>query len=309
VMKRNIFLGLALLATVVGASTESLAQMDAVVQYNPNSIDPIPAYEHHYRTKVWRRVYLEEKQNKGFFAVNAEISKFVIDLVKNGEIEAFKTADLVNTTELKYTNEELRGLLLREEASTFEEWNPSTPYEAGNIVSFNGKKYAATYPSTGDNPEANAAGNWELNQSAGEAREYNAREMTSFQLVEDLIFDKRRGRLYHDIQAIEFIISDAESGAVKSFGWYRYKDLEAAFRKYPEKAIWVNRQNYAQNKNFADAFLLRLFKGYLTKVENPDDMDIIAMITSSGGNWREGVNETYRQENLLMEKEHNLWEF
>ncbi len=35
--------------------------------------------------------------------------------------------------------------------------------------------------------------------------------------------------------------------------------------------MWFNWQNAAQNKNFADAFLLRLFHGTIYKVQNPDD--------------------------------------
>ncbi len=306
-MKRK-FLHIALVVCLSFSTFVLRAQVEEVTQYNPNSIDPIAAYEHHYRTRVWRDVYLEEKQNKGFFAMKTELSRLVIDLIKSGEIEAYKTEDFVDTPELKYTGDELKGLLLREEAATYEEWNPSTPYDQGNIVTYNGKKYSAIYAHTGDNPEANAAGNWEVTE-AGEAREYDPREVSRFRLMEDVIFDKRRGRLYYDIQGIGLVIVDSEVGTVKSLGWYKYKDLEKLFRKYPEKAIWVNRQNYAQNKNFADAFLLRVFHGYLVKIENPDDLEIIAMIQSSGGNRFEGVYETYRQENLMMEKEHNLWEF
>lgn len=286
----------------------SNAQVDELVQYNPNSIEPIPAYEHHYKTRVWRDVYLEEKQNKGFFAMKTELSRFVIDLIKSGEIEGYKNEEFKDTPELKFANQELKDLLLREEASTFEEWNPSTPYEQGNIVSYNGKKYSATYPSTGENPETAGTGNWEVT-GAGEAREYDPREVSRLQILEDMIFDKRRGRLYYDIQGLQLIITDNETGAVKTLGWFKYKDLEKMFRKYPEKAVWVNRQNYAQNKNFGDAFLLRLFHGYLSKFENPDDMAIVEMILASGGNRFEGVYETYRQENLMMEKEHNLWEY
>jgi len=297
------------LVTLFSFSTFLLkAQIDEVTQYNPNSIDPIPAYEHHYKTRVWRDVYLEEKQNKGFFAMKTELSRFIIDLIKSGEVEAYKNEEFKDTPELKYPGEELKSLLLREEAATYEEWNPSTPYEQGNIVSYNGKKYSAAYPSTGDNPETSTLGNWEVTAEGG-AREYDPREVTRFQILEDVIFDKRRGRLYYDIQGIQLIIVDNETGAVKSLGWYKYKDLEKMFRKYPERAIWVNRQNYAQNKNFADAFLLRVFHGYLTKFENPDDQAIIEMILASGGNRFEGVYEMYRQEGLMMEKEHNLWEY
>src|SRR5687768_16719466 len=55
-------------------------------QYNPNSINPIPLYEQHYKVRVWRTVDLMEKQNKGFFAKNGEISKLLIDAILSGEL-------------------------------------------------------------------------------------------------------------------------------------------------------------------------------------------------------------------------------
>ena len=39
-------------------------------QYNPNSINPIPKYEHLWKKRVWVEIDLKEKQNKGFFSNN-----------------------------------------------------------------------------------------------------------------------------------------------------------------------------------------------------------------------------------------------
>ena len=52
-------------------------------QYNPNSINPIALYEQHYKVRVWRTVDLMEKQNKGFFAKNGELSKLLIDALEH----------------------------------------------------------------------------------------------------------------------------------------------------------------------------------------------------------------------------------
>jgi hypothetical protein len=117
--------------------------------------------------------------------------------------------------------------------------------------------------------------------------------------------------LYYDIQAFELAIpgSKTKTGFNTSLCWIRYKDLEKVFRAHPEKAIWFNRYNTAQNKNFADAFLLRLFKGALTKVENPDDETIAQIFINNGRPYREAVMAMEWNEMMLMEKEHNLWEF
>ena len=198
--------------------------------------------------------------------------------------------------------------LVRNQAIDYPEWNPSEATYQGDIRKFNGKNYEAQVDNTGVNPEESPNGEWAVTQQ-GMALTFEARDVTRLVVNEDLIFDKRRSRLYYDIQSISMQVFDDVAGFYKQVGIVRYKDLEAKFRQYPEKSVWFNRQNTAQNKNFADAILLRLFHGYITKVENPDDIDIIGMIQASGGNRFEGVYEVYRQENLLMEKEHNLWEF
>jgi hypothetical protein len=130
-------------------------------------------------------------------------------------------------------------------------------------------------------------------------------------MMEDMIFDRRRSRLYYDIQAFEIIVPGAKTttGIDNSLGWFKYKDLEKLFRNNIPKAVWFNRQNTAQNKNFADAFLLRLFQGSIYKVQNPDDETIDDTYRGNGRPYREGVWAREWTEMMLMEKEHNLWEF
>jgi len=41
-------------------------------------------YEQLYKVKVWREVRLDEKQNKGYFARNNEITKLIIDAINSG---------------------------------------------------------------------------------------------------------------------------------------------------------------------------------------------------------------------------------
>ena len=135
--------------------------------------------------------------------------------------------------------------------------------------------------------------------------------MNILRLVEDVIFDKRRSRLYYDIQAIQIIVpgSKTTTQVDEELGWFKYKDLERVFRNHPKKAVWFNRLNTAQNKNFADAFLLRLFHGTIRKIENPDDETIFEIYQGNGRTYREAVWATEWAELELMEKEHNLWEF
>lgn len=273
-------------------------------QYNPNSIDPIALYEQHYKIRVWRYIDLTEKQNKGFFAMNSEITRFILDLINSGELDVYKDDSL----KTKDTRENAMKQLERSQAVTYDPWDPATQYYQGDIRAYNGQNYEAQADNIGVNPDNAPNGEWAVTQQ-GKALSFGPRDVVRLELKEDLIFDKRRSRLYYDVQSVKLWAFDDIAGFNKPLGIVRYKDLEAKFRQYPAKAVWFNRQNTAQNKNFADAFLLRLFHGYIYKIENPDDLDIIAMIQASGGNRFEGVYEVYRQENLLMEKEHNLWEY
>ncbi len=72
-------------AEVESSEVAKAFQVEMEEQYNPNSINPIPKYEHHYKRRVWRTIDLREKQNKGFFANNGQITRLIINSVKSGE--------------------------------------------------------------------------------------------------------------------------------------------------------------------------------------------------------------------------------
>lgn len=281
---------------------------DLEVQYNPNSLDPIPVYEQLYKVRVWRDVDLREKQNKGFFPRNGELSKLIVDAVKSGELtDIYKTDSLVE----KMSKEEFLTNLVSEQAVTYGQWAPTNDYYTDDIATYNGKNYRALRDSRGVTPGTdNATEDWAAtNQGSG--TEYLVSDMTMMHMVEDIIFDRRRSRLYYDIQGVEILIpgNKTNTGIDRSLGWFKYKDLEKLFRNNIPKAVWFNPQNTAQNKNFADAFKLRLFHGSIYKVQNPDDFSIRDTYEANQRPYQEGVWAREWAEMQLMEKEHNLWEF
>jgi gliding motility associated protien GldN len=302
---KALFCGAALTISGLGYA-QTLEDLNVNEQYNPNSINPIPLYEQHYKVRVWRTVDLQEKQNKGFFAKNGEISKFIVDAIMSGEIADVYASDSLTT---KLAKEDFVKRQQQEEATTYPAWEPGKDFYTDDIVSYNGKNYRALADSKGANPQT-SSNEWTAT-SEGKAANYFPADMTTLNICEDMIFDKRRSRLYYDIQGVELAIpgSKTKTGFNTSLCWIKYKDLEKVFRAHPEKAIWFNRYNTAQNKNFADAFLLRLFKGTLTKVQNPDDESIFEIFIGNGRPYREAVMATEWNEMMLMEKEHNLWEF
>jgi gliding motility associated protien GldN len=310
-MGKNI-LGVVLLSAA-SFSAFAQAEVDKVYkeeleeQYNPNSINPIPKYEQLYKLRVWRNIDLKEKQNKGFFARNGEITKLIVDAVRSGEITDIYKHDSLTS---KMSKEDFLGLLVQSQASLFDPWDPNRDWYTDDITTYNGKNYRALRDSKGENPETTLDDAWSAT-STGKATEYLPSDMSILRLVEDVIFDRRRSRLYYDIQAIQMIIPGAltTTGVDAELGWIRYKDLEKVFRNHPEKAVWFNRLNTAQNKNFADAILLRLFKGTIRMIENPDAETIRDTYANNGRPYREAVWAAEWAEMMLMEKEHNLWEF
>ena len=303
-MKKSIFI--VLLSTVISGVMAQEVQ-DLEIQYNPNSLNPIPVYEQHYKVRVWRNIDLKEKQNKGFFPRNGEISKLIIEAVKSGEITDVYQNDSLTT---KLSKEDFLNRMVSEQAQTFPAWEPGATFYTDDVVTYNGRNYRAVQDSQGVTPSEDATDNWAAT-TMGSGLEYLVSDVSTLHLMEDIIFDRRRSRLYYDIQGIEIIVPGAKTTTSidLSLGWFKYKDLEKLFRNNIPTAVWFNRQNAAQNKNFADAILLRLFQGSIYKVQNPDDETIDDTYQANGRPYREGVWAREWTEMMLMEKEHNLWEF
>ena len=296
---KRILVGLALLL----ASNFLFAQQEES-QVNPNSLLNIPRYEQLYKVKVWRTIDLREKQNKGFFAKGNEITKLIVNAVKSGEIADVFAFDSLT---VKRSKEEFLKDLISQQGATLDVWAPTTDYYVGDQKTYDGKNYEAIVDNKGKNPST-SANEWQ-ETSAGKATTYLPEEIYRCTLVEDVIFDKRRSRLYYDMLGMEFLAFDQNTGTFKSLGWFKYKDLEKLFRNHVKEAIWFNRYNTAENKNYADAFLLRLFHGTINKVENPDNDDIFSTMSQNGRPYKEAVWATEWEEMKMMEREHNLWEY
>lgn len=303
-MKKSLFIVLfsAAFGTVLAQEVQDLE-----IQYNPNSLNPIPVYEQHYKVRVWRNIDLREKQNKGFFALNGEITKLIVDAVRSGELADVYTSDSLTT---KLSKEVFIERLVQEQGQTYDAWDPAKDYYSDDMASYNGRNWRAVADSRGVTPSDDATDNW-ASTSQGNALTYAMKDISTLHLMEDVIFDRRRSRLYYDIQGVELVIpGDKTSTQIESsLGWFKYKDLEKLFRNNIPKAVWFNRQNTAQNKNFADAILLRLFQGSIYKIQNPDDERIEDTYRSNNRPYYEAVWAREWTEMMLMEKEHNLWEF
>ena len=138
--------------------------------------------------------------------------------------------------------------------------------------------------------------------------EFFAQDISLLEVKEDWTFDKKRSRLYMDIQTITLLLPaevNSSTGLEIPIASYKYKDLERLFRSDPKKYIWYNTQNTAQHKNLADAFDLRLPYGRITKYSNPMDKSFIDIYKGE----KAGLIKSVQYEQELLELESSMWEY
>jgi gliding motility associated protien GldN len=309
---------LIILALVVGLAFSSMAQ-EGVSYANENSVNAIPYYEQLYKQRTWTRVDLAQKQNKGFFSKSREFTRILIEAVKNDEITTYYNAEPgLGELDTTMTKQQFMNRMYKTDPSKIVQevqplYEPDFPYIAGETVEYNGKNYISIKDdNVAMNPETETDF-WEP-WAGVKAESYMPSEITMIEVMEDVIFDKRRARQYNDIQSIKLIATGdfTPDGANYFVATFAYSDLEKFFREHPEKALWYNQYNSAENRNLADAFLLRLFHGELYKVDNPEDLtiqDIYGVNEKGEPSLKAGLigAETLRMK--MLEREHNLWSY
>lgn len=330
----------------------AMAQEKARSGTNELSVRGINENDIMMKKTLWRRIDLKEKQNQSMFSKNNEISKYLIDAVKAGLIDAYTSDSLTTKITAEKMHEKLLipntggGLSAEEIAAGFTEdgkngvkddgwdspkkdpkaaakpaddgwgapaakkkaepaddgWGPA-PKKKVAAKTTKGKKAVAPAPVI-EEPKVDSAA---IKAAAFAGDEYFAKELNLLEVKEDWVFDRKRSRLYYDIQSIGIVLPADKNPAGYEIpvAFFKWKDLDKLFRSDPKKFIWYNPQNQAQHKNLADAFDLRLFYGRIWKVANPEDKDLVGMY----GGEREGLLKSYQVEHELMETEHSLWEY
>lgn len=281
---------------LTGGSHELIAQEYNDGGYNPNSVRPIHRDDILIQKRVWRRVDLDEKQNAAFVAKNREITKHIVEAAKAGVIPIYKNDSLSK----RMTKEEFLEAMI----------NPELADMFGNDDDGWGDD---GWGDDGGDGWGDDSG-WG-DESADEVEEVSAefgyRDIALLEIMEDMIFDKKRSRLYWDILSIRLIVparNQSIRGVEKEIAVFKYKDLYDLFASMPDEAIWFNPQNSAEHRNLTHAFDLRLFAGRIVKIANPEDIyledyDIV------DGNAKKAVVYQLQKEYELMEMEHELWEF
>jgi gliding motility-associated GldN-like protein len=318
-MKRlSLLVGLII---VIAAAPDYEVQAQRKVNgFNPNSVLPIHTNDIMYEKRVWRRMDLEEKQNLPFFAFNNEITKIIIDAVKAGLIPVYKNDSLLS----RYTKEEFLenlkipdygggGLTKEEKEMGFSDegdgWGGGD--DDGGDDSWGDDGWGGDDGSggegdggAGDGEEGGGKGA----DSGADVEYFFPTAVSVIEIMEDMIFDRKRSRLFWDIQSLKLILpaKNFETGLQRDVGVFKYIDLERLFRSMPEVAIWFNPQNQAEHRNLAEAFALRLFNARIVKVANPKNDYLVDIYNQFP---KAGIIASQKAEQDLMELEHNLWEF
>ncbi|RSK30213.1 type IX secretion system ring subunit PorN/GldN [Hymenobacter metallilatus] len=294
----NKFLSFAALTAGLMLSVAASAQEQATTASSNGSYRPIPNSDIMFRKTIWRAIDLREKQNKPMFAEQKEISRVIIDAVKRGELQAYRSDSLTTTLSSK----EFLGNMSYAEASA----GLSDEEKAAGFTEDTGDDWGTPAP-RGRNGRAAAAA--PKKPVAPPSYEYRPKDIYQLEMKEDMIFDKKRSRMYHDIKSLGLLVPSTlgsnTSGIEKPIGYFKYSDLVRMFRANPDKAIWFNPQNDAQHKNLADAFELWLFNSYIVKVSNPND----SRLDEIYGGQQQGILASQQAAADLIEYEYNLWSF
>lgn len=360
-MKKTIWWGS---LALVAVSITTMAQEKDTKGVNPLSVREINDGDIMMKRTLWRRLDLKEKQNQPMFSKGNEVTKYIMDAVKAGLIDAYADADMTKKMTADefvkklqipnqgqtLTKEEIEAGFGKEASTQSNDgwgdtktdtkkpttkpaddgWGTAAPAKetqpvddgwgtpvkknAKNSKNAKGKKVVAKAPVPQvDSTEIKkkmaeeAAAKAAADAAALAENMYFADQISVLELKEDWIFDRKRSRLYYDIQTVTmFIPSDIHpTGLEMPVATFKYKDLDKLFRSDPKKFIWFNEYNTAQHKNLADAFDLRLFHGRITKSSNPMDRDLISIY----GNEKDALWKSVQLENELMELEHGLWEY
>lgn len=339
-MKGKLVVGAAL-AIFGFAATTSFAQEKEVstnAQKDFNHVDPRDVM---LKRTLWRRVDLKEKQNQPMFSRNYEITKYILEAAKAGLIDAYANDSCSAASKLSVQDLRKKLLIPNQQAGLSQEeidagfgtdngWGApekkeapkaddgwGTPAKEEPAVEDDGwgtpapkKKTEEVAVNSAPAPSADTVAVDDFNQQLAlpTDEEFFPDQLSVLEIKEDWVFDKKRSRLYNDIQVITIVLPadvNTATGLEVPIASFKYSDLARLFRSDPEKYIWYNAYNMAEHKNLADAFDLRLFHGPIVKTANPRDQSFIDMYKGE----KEGIRKAMQYEQELMELEHGLWEY
>ena len=295
---------------LAGFCLMSLGALAQAETFSQNSAHPINDADIQYRAQIWRRMDLNEKINQPFFAENNQISKFLIEGVKSGNLTAYvddslKTkltvAQFVDRLKIKGKLEN-GGLSAEEIAAGF--GGSSMP--AASAASSGGEDDGwGTKKKDASKAEKPVVDDFDKGPIVAGVDYYIPKQLTIIEIKEDAIIDRKRSRLYFDIQALTLKIpaSASDAGLEEVVASFRFKDVYKYFKDNPN-CIWFNSTNEMQHRNMADAFDLRFFSARIIKKGNAANKDIFDQF----GDGKDALKKSQKLEQQLQDKEAEMWE-
>ncbi len=302
-LKHSLLVGICLMSFGAWAQETSLNP-------NPNSAHPIDEADIQYRAQIWRRMDLNEKINQPFFAENNQISKFLIDGVKAGVLIPYSNDSLNTKLSLEQFLDRLKlkgklengGLTAEEIAAGFggDAKPAAAPASGGGADDGWGTKKTET-----SKVEKPVADDFDKGPIVAGVEYYIPKQLSILEIKEDAIIDRKRSRLYFDIQSITLKIpaSQSDAGLEDIVASFRFKDVYKFFKNNPN-CIWFNSTNEMQHRNMADAFDLRFFSARIIKKGNAANKDIFDQF----GDGKEALKKSQKLEQQLQDKEAEMWE-
>lgn len=301
-LKAVFLLGFSLLTWSAFAQEKS-------VNPNPNSAHPIDEADIQYRAQIWRRMDLKEKMNQPFFAENNQISKFLIDGVKAGLLVPYSNDSLNTKLSQEQFIERLKikgtlengGLTEEEKAAGFGDAKPAAAATSGGGAD-DGWGTKKTEASKAEKPTAD---DFDKGPIVAGVEYFVPKQLSILEIKEDAIIDRKRSRLYFDIQAITLKIpaNESDAGLEDIVASFRFKDVYKFFKNNPN-CIWFNSANEMQHRNMADAFDLRFFSARIIKKGNAANRDIF----DDFGDGKDALKKSQKLEQQLQDKEAEMWE-
>lgn len=258
-----------------------------------NSIYSVSDEDKMYRITIWRRVHMKEKINQSFFARNREISRILIDGVRDGLLIPYHSDSL----ERRMTKEEFEQRMVIKTGADEDSWGGGDSWGASSNEAEGG---ADPWAQDSGDDVWGAQGVTTPTTFARDPTEVNILE-----IKEEAFFDKIRSRMYYHIKALTIYYTDINTGIREPVASFDYEEAEKVFRMNPDRAVWYNPQNPGQSRNLADAFLLRLFYGRIIKVSNPNDWTLQEQVNDP----QLALYLSQQKEFQLAEYESDLWEY
>ena len=263
--------------------------------HNSNSLRPIKNIDIMYKNTVWCRVDLREKQNEALFATGSQLTKVIIDAVENQILRPFKTDSLNERMSLEEFRKNLK--IPEPTGGTDDEFGDDTWGDGGDT-------WGSGWDESADIFDDNST----TNNNKEVTDKFFPKDIYLMEIKQDILFDKKRSKIYYDIQSIKLIISGdiIATGVNKTIAVFSYKELvENVFKDNPY-ATWYNSKNLKEERNLSDAFDLKLYTSNIIKYSNPRDDYIVDIY---GGQPRLALMKQLEYEHKLLDYESNLWSY